>query len=147
MESWTALRNWQPWLLTKNPPSTTTRKTLISLANKTALRAAKASTITIEPGNLIFWLNAPIINPAESLTTTPNPAQAWSSKLASSKLTLYTLSASRDHLTTSLGTGWREGCFCTSRNSFIWILIILFKEKKKKQRLLARTIVSHITII
>ena len=47
-----------------------------------------ASTFTAPRGALIFLLNASIILPVESLTTTPIPADFWCIKTAPSTLTM-----------------------------------------------------------
>ena len=74
--------------------------------------------MSTDPGSLILWLNAPIINPAEYLMTTPRPAHACSSKNAPSKLTLNKPDAGSFYRMSPLQITNRGIFLCTSWNSF-----------------------------
>ena len=62
------------WITLLQSPSTITLRKLISVASYTARLAARASAISTNWGNAIFWLRAANTFPLQSLTTTPSPA-------------------------------------------------------------------------
>ena len=83
-----------------------------------ALLAARASTMSTDPGCQIFWLKAPMTNSVESLITTPKPAQACYSNKAPQKLFFYIPEAEGVHRESLLRTTFRGSFLCTSWNSF-----------------------------